>query len=339
MTTANTLINHATLPADALHYALTHDHAGQAADMLSQYPALKTLVDAQMQRSAMISPDQCPNNACSVFALNELNLPIDTGTALLDAASLGIPEAIADIQHKRAARWFSLAPVYWRAERDHVTLIGLPESAISEDDMRALVESIAPWLAEWQWHIHVARTNAWFIRTEAEFDYHAPDLTLAQSDQLESFLPHGADLKRWQTLLTEVQMLWFEHPVNLARVGAQQHPINSLWLHNSVHSRQISEQTFAQWPILTQQIITAPTDGSTDPHAHLDWLNQQLTPAAMHYQQHGHVLITFLGNTWQQNLMLNKPSFTERLKNTVQSKDKKPLVWLEQPTFHLPPNP
>ena len=338
MTTSNTIISHATLPADALRYALTHDHAGQPADMLSQYPALKTLDDAQMQRSAMISPDQCPNNAATVFALNELNLPIDTGNALLDAASSGIPEAIADIQNKTPARWFSLSPVYWRAERDHVTLIGLPESSIREDEMRALIESIAPWLAEWQWHIHIARTNAWFIRTETEFDYHAPDLVLAQSDQLESFLPHGADLKRWQTLLTEIQMLWFEHPVNLARTATKQHPINSLWLHSSVHSRQISTQTLEQWPSLTQHIITAPTDGSREPHAHLAWLNQQLSPAALHYQQHGHVWMTFLGSTWQQNLMLNKPTFTERLKKNIQSKNKKPLIWLEQPAFDLPIN-
>jgi hypothetical protein len=337
MSISTTVIYHATLPANALSYALKHTADGRPKDSLVDYPALAALDEAHISRSAIIFPNNCPNHARSVFAFSELNLPIDTGASLLDAATQGIPQAKTDIIDKHSARWFSLNPVHWRAERDHVNLISLSSAQISEDEMHALVESIAPWLAQWNWHIYVAKTNQWFIRTEAAFDYHAPDLTLAQSGQLESFLPHGLDLKRWQTLLTEIQMLWFKHPVNLLRQERGELPINSLWLHSTVHTSQITKETLSLWSPINHRIIQAPAGQETDPHHHLIWLNKTLTPLALTYHQYGHATLTFLGDTWQQNFILTRPSLAERLKQTFKRTRKRPLVWLEQPQFDISP--
>jgi hypothetical protein len=337
MSMSTTVIHHATLPANALAYVLTHTFDGTPKDSLADYPALAALDEAHISRNAIIFPDNCPNHARSVFIFSELNLPIDTGASLLEAATLGIPQAKADITEKIPARWFSLNPVHWRAERDHVNLIGLSSTQISEDEMRTLVESIAPWLAQWDWHIYVAKTNQWFIRTEAEFDYHAPDLVLAQSGQLESYLPHGSDLKRWQTLLTEIQMLWFNHPINQLRQERGELPINSLWLHSTVHTRQITENTLSLWSTILKSITEAPDGSDIEPHNHLMWLNKTLTPLALTYHQYGHATMTFLGDTWQQNLVLTKPALSERLKQLFKRTRKKPLVWLEQPQFDFLP--
>lgn len=334
---STTVIYHATLPANALSYALTHSEDGHPKNTLINYPALAALDQAHMSSSTMVFPDNCPNHARTVFALSKLNLPIDTGTSLLEAATLGIPQAKTDITNKRSARWFSLTPVHWRAERDHINLISLSSKQIHENEMRTLVESIASWLAQWDWHIYVAKTNQWFIRTETEFDYHAPDLILAQSGQLESYLPHGFDLKRWQTLLTEIQMLWFNHPVNQLRQERGVLPINSLWLHSTVHTRQITENTLSLWPSCIASIIEPPAEQNNDPHEHLTWLNKTLTPLALTYHQYGHATLTFLGDTWQQNLVLTKPAMTERIKKMFKRQQKKPLVWLEQPQFDFIP--
>lgn len=50
-----------------------------------------------------------------------------------------------------------------------------------------------------------------------------------RNDMLK-YLPNGSDLKRWQKLLTELQMLLHAHPVNTARVQRGARPINSSWL-------------------------------------------------------------------------------------------------------------
>lgn len=43
-------------------------------------------------------------------------------------------------------------------------------------------------------------------------------------------LPAGADAGRWRTWQNEIQMLLFEHPVNIAREAAGRPVINSVWL-------------------------------------------------------------------------------------------------------------
>lgn len=82
-------------------------------------------------------------------------------------------------------------------------------------DWTQIAQTITPWLNELGWEVFVP--SAAYIRVESGFGLHAPSLALAQSDILEYFLPQGADLKRWQTLLTELQMLLHSHPVNTSR--------------------------------------------------------------------------------------------------------------------------
>jgi len=45
-----------------------------------------------------------------------------------------------------------------------------------------------------------------------------------------SHLPSGADAGRWRSWQNEIQMLLFEHPVNIAREAAGRPVINSVWL-------------------------------------------------------------------------------------------------------------
>lgn len=330
----------ATLPAQTLHYALNHQPNGQITDMLKYYPALVTIDHAVMARSAEIYPFESPNHSRQIVALSEANFPMDMGTALLEAAHLGIADALNDIQFQQPAQWFNLTPVHWQAERDHVNLVEISQDDISIEEMKALVESIAPWLAEWGWHIHVTATNRWFIRTETPFNYFAPDLVLAQSGQLEHCLPHGNDLKKWQTLITEIQMLWHDHPVNQARAENNQLSINSVWLDGGVQTQEVTPEGYVLWKETWSQIQSPPNNQNTDMHQHLAWVNDQLTPAALEFEKTGHSTIELLGATWKQTINLSKPTFTERLKGHIKTKDRPNLMWLEEPQFDLPqPDP
>jgi hypothetical protein len=48
--------------------------------------------------------------------------------------------------------------------------------------------------------------------------------------RLTDWWPQEDSLREWRRLLNEIQMVWHEHPVNLARAERGEVPINSLWL-------------------------------------------------------------------------------------------------------------
>ncbi len=48
--------------------------------------------------------------------------------------------------------------------------------------------------------------------------------------RLTDWWPQEDSLREWRRLLNEIQMVWHEHPVNIARAERGEVPINSLWL-------------------------------------------------------------------------------------------------------------
>lgn len=71
----------------------------------------------------------------------------------------------------------------------------------------------------------------WFLRLK-----HDPKIitvapqTLIHED-IQAYLPTGVGASKWAKLTNEIQMLLFEHPVNVVRDNTQQPTINSLWFY------------------------------------------------------------------------------------------------------------
>ena len=55
-----------------------------------------------------------------------------------------------------------------------------------------------------------------------------PDAILGEP--LIAHLPSGADAARWRQWQSEIQMLLFEHPVNMARESSLKKPVNGVWI-------------------------------------------------------------------------------------------------------------
>ena len=216
------------------------------------------------------------------FELVQRGLSADLGLAPLLAARANIPAAREDIAHASTATWLRLTPVYWAAARDHVNVHNIygeskeiNPSAQDWSDWQAIFQTVQPWLSELGWTITPAdNETVAYIRAPNGFDYHAPSLAYAQSDMLEAFLPQGRDLKRWQTLLTELQMLLHTHPINQARTARGARPINSFWLDQNARAEQIPVDLVAQTTFLNTPIprITFASD--------LDELTRLFAPVA-----------------------------------------------------------
>lgn len=326
MTTA--ILHQATMTSDTLRRALKSNIASQPYDWQATYPILAALDDMETTRSATIFPDDCPNTAHDAYLLNSLRMPIDTGLAIAQAAMLNIPAAKDDLLQRTNNPWFLLRPVHWQAGRDKVHLVALDDIDIQET--KALLDKIGPWLAEWNWHVHITAPNQWFIRATEPFDFNAPSLEIAASDQLEHFLPHGNELNRWQTLLTEIQMAWFHHPVNQARQAIKKLPINSLWLDNASSAINWTQASVEEWQTTRAQIQTF---SNHEVHAHLSELNAALAPILIEINRTGTSKLTFLGDMWQQDIVFKKSAMLDRIKHKMRTHKAAPLQWLETPKF------
>ena len=324
------IFQHATMSPAALSRALALNADGVAYDWRVRYPNLAGLDALEMLRSMMVFHQMCPNNAHDAFLLHQLNMPIDTGMAIVQAALRGIPAAIEDIQQRASNQWFRLSLVHWQAGRDKVHLVPFNPSDVSVEESRLLAASIAPWFIERGWDVHVAAPHEWFVRSTALFDFHAPSLSIASSDQLEHFLPHGKDLARWQTLLTEIQMTWHGHVVNQTRVAENRLLINSVWLDGNSSGRLWTQSALANWQSLNTLVHTHET---TDIHAHLNDLNLRFAPFLQQAQDNLRPNILLLGTTWQQTIQMQKRPLLRRLYLKFFPNKKKPLAWLETPSL------
>ena len=235
--------------------------------------ALQRLNHARVTYNTYPLSAQTIHTADVCWTLQQQGLPTDLGLAPLLASQAGIEPAQTDVQTNSPATWMRLTPVHWAAARDHVNLHELDGDSMDVSDWRHIAQTVTPWLNELGWEVFVLAHQA-YIRIASNFDYRAPSLTLAQSDILERFLPQGADLKTWQTLLTELQMLLHSHPVNAARAQRGTPPINSFWLDQTAQAAQFSTELW------TQTVLTEPKIQRIDYEVSLAQLAQQLHPIA-----------------------------------------------------------
>ena len=83
--------------------------------------------------------------------------------------------------------------------------------------------------------------------------------------RLTDWWPQEDSLREWRRLLNEIQMVWHEHPVNLARAERGELPINSLWLYGGAQG----------WsPSQPEAVVLSPVhiyEGLHTPYLQGDW--------------------------------------------------------------------
>lgn len=71
--------------------------------------------------------------------------------------------------------------------------------------------------------------DRWYVHLAAPPQAVFTPLQQAILRDMRQAMPTGAEGKRWSRYLNEVQMLWFEHPVNQQREQQGEPALNSVW--------------------------------------------------------------------------------------------------------------
>jgi hypothetical protein len=125
--------------------------------------------------------------------------------------------------------WLRADPVYARVERDSLVLHHPAVLAIEPEEARALVESLRELFAPDGIEFRVPRPDRWYARVPAGELPATTSLAQAIGQDVFRRLPRGEGRINWPSAVTEIQMLFATHPVNLAREQARRPPINAVW--------------------------------------------------------------------------------------------------------------
>jgi len=127
------------------------------------------------------------------------------------------------------ASWFIVNPAHFEITRSHLLLTDLRRLALSEAHSRALYASAQPFFDEQGNTLLYGDAATWFMRAGpwSGLDTATPDA--ASGMNLTDWLPAGAASAAYRKLQNEVQMLWFEHPVNAEREAQGLASINAFW--------------------------------------------------------------------------------------------------------------
>ncbi|NYT60735.1 hypothetical protein H0A66_00120 [Alcaligenaceae bacterium] len=130
--------------------------------------------------------------------------------------------------------------VHVSPSRDGAALLPACELAITPEQSVALFESAQSLFEGTDFTLHTCGTEHWRLGLPAEFTPICASPTVVSLSSVNDWWPQDIAARPWRRLVNELQMSWFEHPVNQARYQQGQVPINSLWLFGGASADQLT---------------------------------------------------------------------------------------------------
>lgn len=120
-------------------------------------------------------------------------------------------------------------PVNLQAGTEGMVLFDETALNLQAAESRALVESYNAAFEGAGYRLEMATSGRWYLHLPRPFRLATESLSAVVGDRIDHSQPAGEDAVILQTMLTECQMLFHDHPVNRLRAETGQREINSLW--------------------------------------------------------------------------------------------------------------
>ncbi|MDP3688935.1 MAG: phosphoglycerate mutase [Sulfurimicrobium sp.] len=127
------------------------------------------------------------------------------------------------------AYWLRADPIHLAVERDQLILTEGSTFSLSQAESVNLIATLNQHFSADGLHFCASHPLRWYLRLDRPPAISTQPIYKVAGHNIHSHLPHGPEELRWRSLINEVQMLLFEHPVNIAREKRGEVPINSVW--------------------------------------------------------------------------------------------------------------
>ena len=136
---------------------------------------------------------------------------------------------LADTGERKTGFILRADPVHLRADQACLRLFDSSTFDLDAQEARHLVSAFNDYYSPQGFHLHAPLPQRWYLTLNE-----VPDLAMVAPVQLagrdiSDGLPQGMAAPKWHAFLNEVQMLFHEHPVNLAREQRGEPAVNSIW--------------------------------------------------------------------------------------------------------------
>ena len=138
----------------------------------------------------------------------------------------------------RGGRWLA-EPAHFALANDHLRLDDPRGLDVTLAEARALADAIEPLLVEAGWRlapIEPATRTHWMLSRDDAASLSAAAIDRAIGDNVAAWQPRSPDGATpdhglaWRRCINEIQVLWFDRPVNEAREADGRPAVNTLWL-------------------------------------------------------------------------------------------------------------
>ncbi len=171
---------------------------------------------------------------------------------LLELLECSEKSAISNIDAARPL-WF-LELVNISPSRDGAILTLSNELEISKIESQQLFESATESFKAAKFDVSFIKSNVWLAHLPNNMAPKCASPSLVSTDNLNNWWSKSQRERPWRKLSNEIQMLWFDHPVNKKRFDQQKLPINGLWLYGGAALNQINNSVIDKNIIINRSL-------------------------------------------------------------------------------------
>lgn len=121
-------------------------------------------------------------------------------------------------------------PVFLRVETDHLLLFDAGALALAREEADSLVARFNEFFADEGLRLEAPCADEWYLFGAQALEAGTTPLARVRARNVGPFMPSGRAGAPLRRLMNEVQMLFFEHPVNKAREADGRLPVSGIWL-------------------------------------------------------------------------------------------------------------
>ncbi|HLU18659.1 MAG TPA: hypothetical protein VKZ66_01760 [Pusillimonas sp.] len=134
----------------------------------------------------------------------------------------------------------------WLAELVHMAPTQSSAALLTSDDLNitreqsvALFDSAHSLFEGTGFQLHPDGVARWRVIPPPGFTFNSSSPSLVSTASVNDWWPQDASIRPWRRLFNEIQMLWFDSPVNVSRHRQGERPINGLWLFGGARPSQL----------------------------------------------------------------------------------------------------
>jgi len=143
-----------------------------------------------------------------------------------------------------ASYWLRADPVHLQAGSDQLILFDASLLSLRMEEATQLVASCNQLLRDDGLELYAPNPQHWYLRSDQPILLQTTPLAVVAGRPLDAYMPQGAQATHWLGLMTELQMLLHQAPLNQQRTAQGALAINSVWFWGA---GAVPEQVAGDW--------------------------------------------------------------------------------------------